>query len=262
MSDDNDNDNDSSINNLESYPYNSTVFNSYIDADLSLINNTEVWQVYKQNSTTGDICYYYKQPNDPLWYIKLVGIVQLPTAADTNSNNSVLANISDLLDTNIHQRQSEWHELYISGQRIHLYNKLAEIYYFQYKSPLCGVSPRDCCYLKLRRNLETGTGFILSYRSINIPISTNSSNNNSKFVRTIFTGAHLIESIDNSSTASFRYTYLQRADPGGWINRSLSNRPQCKVIMKEINGVREAMNNPILSTVESAVASTAVSTTV
>ncbi|CAF1093944.1 unnamed protein product [Adineta steineri] len=66
-----------------------------------------------------------------------------------------------------------------------------------------------------------------------------------KFVRTIFKGAHLIEATDNGN--GFRYTYIQYADPGGRIPKILANRPQCDIILNEIEGIRKAMKNPIHS---------------
>lgn len=60
-----------------------------------------------------------------------------------------------------------------------------------------------------------------------------------KFVRTIFKGAHLIEKIDQEH--AFRYTYVQHADPGGTIPKVFANRPQCKIILNEVDGIRRAM---------------------
>ena len=97
------------------------------------------------------------------------------------------------------------------------------------------ISPRDTCYIKVRRNLPNG--FILSYRSIDVPEGRDPTG---KFVRTTFQSAHLIEKLDNIN--GFRYTYLQHADPGGWIPKSLANRPQCDVIFREIQGIQRAMN--------------------
>ena len=98
------------------------------------------------------------------------------------------------------------------------------------------ISPRDTCYIKVRRNLPNG--FLLSYRSIDLPEGRDASG---KFVRTIFKGAHLIEKLEQSN--GFRYTYLQYADPGGRIPKTLANRPQCDIILKEIEGIRRAMKN-------------------
>jgi hypothetical protein len=111
---------------------------------------------------------------------------------------------------------------------------------FRYASPSIFISPRDTCYIKIRRNLVNG--FILSYRSIDLPEATDPSG---KFVRTVFKGAHLIEKTDDGE--GFRYTYLQYADPGGSIPKVFANRPQCSIILKEIEGIRRAMKNPIHS---------------
>jgi hypothetical protein len=111
---------------------------------------------------------------------------------------------------------------------------------FRYASPSILIAPRDTCYIKVRRNLPNG--FILSYRSIDLPEARDPSG---KFVRTIFQGAHLIETNDRGN--GFRYTYIQYADPGGRIPKVLANRPQCDIILKEIEGIRRAMKNPIHS---------------
>ena len=102
------------------------------------------------------------------------------------------------------------------------------------------IAPRDTCYIKVRRDLPNG--FILSYRSIDVPEARDSTG---RFVRTTFKGAHLIET--NEKNDGFLYTYLQYADPGGSIPKMLANRPQCDIILKEIEGIRKAMKNPIYS---------------
>ena len=110
----------------------------------------------------------------------------------------------------------------------------------RYASPSVLISPRDTCYIKVRRNLPHG--FLLSYRSIDLP---EISDPTKKFVRTVFKGAHLIEKTDQER--GFRYTYLQYADPGGSIPKVFANRPQCQIILKEAEGIRRAMKNPIRS---------------
>lgn len=111
-------------------------------------------------------------------------------------------------------------------------------YISRYASPSMFIAPRDTCYIKVRRNLPNG--FLLSYRSIDLP---EASDPTGKFVRTIFKGAHLIEKIDERH--AFRYTYLQYADPGGSIPKVFANRPQCQIILKEVEGIRRAMKNAI-----------------
>lgn len=110
----------------------------------------------------------------------------------------------------------------------------------RYASPSILIAPRDTCYIKIRRNLVNG--FILSYRSIDRPETIDTSG---KFVRTNFKGAHLIETNDNNN--GFIYTYIQYADPGGHIPKMFANRPQCNIILKEVEGIRRAMKNPIHS---------------
>ncbi|CAF1196386.1 unnamed protein product [Adineta steineri] len=212
--------------------YDAATLDRYLDDDLALINNTNIWKEHKRGAQhKDDICYVYKQSGDPIWWIKLVGYVE----------NSSLANIDDLLNTSLKERHPEWHELYINGRIICKNDDgRSEFCYFQYASPSALISPRDTCYLKVRRNLANG--FLLSYRSIDHPEAIDLSG---KFVRTIFKGAHLIEATDNGN--GFRYTYIQYADPGGRIPKILANRPQCDIILNEIEGIRKAMKNPIHS---------------
>ena len=110
----------------------------------------------------------------------------------------------------------------------------------RYASPSLLIAPRDTCYIKVRRDLPNG--FLLSYRSVDLPEARDPTG---KFIRTTFKGAHLIEKSEKDE--GFRYTYLQYADPGGLIPKILANRPQCDIILKEIEGIRCAMKNPIHS---------------
>ncbi|CAM4781203.1 unnamed protein product [Rotaria magnacalcarata] len=209
--------------------YDEITLDCYLDEDLTLISNNNVWKEYKRGvQCKGDVCYIYKPPGDSIWWIKLVAHVE----------NSSLANIDDLLDASLKERHPEWHELFIDGRVVHKNEDgRSEICYFQYASPSIFISPRDTCYIKVRRTLPNG--FMLSYRSIDLPEARDSSG---KFVRTTFKGAHLIEKTDNED--SFRYTYAQYADPGDLIPKIFANRPQCDIILKEIEGIRRAMKNP------------------
>ncbi|UJR11092.1 hypothetical protein I4U23_015274 [Adineta vaga] len=210
--------------------YDAATLDRYLDDDLALINNTNIWKEYKRGKQhKDDICYIHKPSNDSIWWIKLVAHV----------DNSSMANIDDLLDASLKQRHPEWHELYIDGRILRKNDGgRSELCYFQYASPSILIAPRDTCYIKVRRNLPNG--FILSYRSVDLPEARDISG---KFVRTIFKGAHLIETTDKDN--SFRYTYLQYADPGGQIPKMLANRPQCNIILNEIEGIRRAMKNTI-----------------
>ncbi|CAF1317218.1 unnamed protein product [Adineta ricciae] len=211
--------------------YDATTLERYLDDDLALIRNADVWREYKRGTQhKDDICYIYKAPNDSIWWIKLVAHV----------DNSSLGNIDDLLDANLKQRHPEWHELYIDGRIIRKNDDRSEFCYFQYASPSMFIAPRDTCYIKVRRDLPNG--FILSYRSVDLPEARDSTG---KFVRTHFKGAHLIERAEQDN--GFTYTYLQYADPGGQIPKMLANRPQCNIILREIEGIRRAMKNSVNS---------------
>nr|ACD54782.1 unknown [Philodina roseola] len=210
-----------------------TTLDRYIDEDLSLINNTTIWKEYKRGKQhKDDVCYVYQSTNDSIWWIKLVALVE----------EGSIDNIDDLLDHNLKERHPEWHELYIDGRILKKNEDGHQLNVFfsssRYASPSIFIAPRDTCYLKVRRNLSNG--FILSYRSIDLPEGRDESG---KFVRTIFKGAHLIEKTEKNT--GFRYTYIQHADPGGSIPKILANRPQCDIIFKEIEGIRRAMKNSI-----------------
>ena len=79
----------------------------YLDEDLALIHHTELWKEHKRGSEhRDDVCYVHKSPGDPIWWIKLVAVVE----------NSSVANIDDLLDASLKERHPQWHELYIDGR--------------------------------------------------------------------------------------------------------------------------------------------------
>jgi hypothetical protein len=210
------------------------ILDKYLEEDLALINCT-TWTQYKKNDDE-DVCDRIIVANDPIWRIKVTGSIE-----------GSLANISNLLDAAIKERQSEWHELYAGGEYIYQdpANSL-EVCLFRYLSPVSFVSPRDTVYLKVRRDYYNENNelqsFLLSYRSLDLdeilPVSKG-------HVRTLFQGAHYIQVINQNC---FRYTYYQRADPCGLIIKRLSNGPQCSIMLKEVQGVRRAVKNPMIHT--------------
>lgn len=103
--------------------YDTTTLDRYVDDDLTLIKDTNIWKEYKHGTQhKDDVCYIHKPPGDSIWWIKVVA----------NIENSSLANIDDLLDGNLKQRHAEWHELYIDGRVISkLDDGRSEICYFQ-----------------------------------------------------------------------------------------------------------------------------------
>lgn len=103
--------------------YDSVMFDRCLDDDLQLIRNENVWKIYKHGqSNANDICYVYKQENDPIWWIKLVALVE----------NSTIENIDDLLDVHLKERHSQWHELYLDGRILSKNDDgRSEICYFQ-----------------------------------------------------------------------------------------------------------------------------------
>ncbi|CAF4035640.1 unnamed protein product [Rotaria sp. Silwood1] len=103
--------------------YDASTLDRYLDEDLTLINNKNVWKEYKRGvQHKDDVCYIYKPSGDSIWWIKLVAHVE----------NSSMANIDDLLDTSLKERHSEWHELFIDGRIVHKNEDgRSEICYFQ-----------------------------------------------------------------------------------------------------------------------------------
>jgi hypothetical protein len=103
--------------------YDATTLDRYLDDDLALIKNTNVWKEYKRGAQNkDDVCYIYKPSGDSIWWIKLVAYVE----------NSSLANIDDLLDASLKERHPEWHELYIDGRVLRKNDDgRSEICYFQ-----------------------------------------------------------------------------------------------------------------------------------
>jgi len=216
---------------------------SYLNHDYDLIQTStmDLWKTYHINKETNDHCSIFidKKNNDPVWWIKVV--------ADIDGD---IDNIDDLLDKSLKQRQHEWHVLFRGGYSIWKdSNNSYELCYYRYASTMFGVSPRDTCYMKLRRDLYCDIngviivkqennynnvkvndsspdgngqqseqlsyyyGFILSYRSIDLPQLAPVAKN---YVRTKFSGAHLITLKDfKDSSKGFVYTYLQHAHPGG-----------------------------------------------
>lgn len=103
--------------------YDSTLLGRYLDEDLTLIQNENLWKEYKRGSQSpNDVCYIYKPPDDSIWWIKLVALVE----------DSSIANIDDLLDASLKERHPEWHELYIDGRIIRKNDDgRSELCYFQ-----------------------------------------------------------------------------------------------------------------------------------
>ncbi len=103
--------------------YDATTLDRYLDDDLALIKNTNVWKEHKRGAQhKDDVCYIYKSPDDSIWWIKLVADVE----------DGSLANIDDLLDGSLKQRHPEWHELYMNGRIVRKNDDgRSEICYFQ-----------------------------------------------------------------------------------------------------------------------------------
>lgn len=103
--------------------YDATTLDRYVDDDLALIKNTDVWKEYKRGAQhKDDVCYIYKSSGDSIWWIKLVAYIE----------NGSLANVDDLLDASLKERHPEWHELYIDGRIVRKNDDgCSEICYFQ-----------------------------------------------------------------------------------------------------------------------------------
>ncbi|CAF5055863.1 unnamed protein product, partial [Rotaria magnacalcarata] len=57
--------------------YDAITLDRYLDEDLTLISNNNVWKEYKRGvQCKGDVCYIYKPPGDSIWWIKLVAHVE------------------------------------------------------------------------------------------------------------------------------------------------------------------------------------------
>lgn len=103
--------------------YDAKTLDRYLDDDLTLINNTNLWKEYKRGAQhKDDVCYIYQSHGDSIWWIKIV--------ADIKEGS--VANIDDLLDASLKQRHPEWHELYIDGRIVRKNDDgRSEICYFQ-----------------------------------------------------------------------------------------------------------------------------------
>lgn len=112
--------------NAKQIEYDSSKLDGYLDEDLKLINDKNIWKEFKRSDRPGeetnDICYVYQAPNDPIWWIKFVAHVQ----------RGSMENIDDLLDTRLKERHPEWHELYVDGKILQKNcDGRSEICYFQ-----------------------------------------------------------------------------------------------------------------------------------
>jgi hypothetical protein len=220
------------VSSASSHIPSSSIIDSWFSSDLSQFDSPH-WRPHSHDQNYGDEVYSESKAGDAVWWIKVTGLL-----------SGSLFEVDDLLDRSLVQRQSEWHALFIGGFSIIKHSPTVEICYFQYKSGSFLVSPRDCCYIKARKNLfhsdGSARGVLLSYRSIPLnPPNELSPDKSSKFERTTFSGAHLLEFTEKHG--EFRYSYIQHADPGGWIPNSLANRPQCSIMAKEIQGVRKVV---------------------
>lgn len=242
----------------------------WVDADLRRIaGDVEEgggfeWKPHAVGRNRRDQCFVHKAKGDPVWWIKVVGEVfgdeaevkdevakktntkEVDDDDEENEENEdevqphpLLRNVDNLLDEGLHVRQHEWHQLYVDGRIFERVDDQAELCYFQYASPIFFVSGRDTCYIKMRRDLDDG-GFILSYRSIR----HDDCPPHKDYVRLEFEGAHMITPLKDSK--GFTYTYIQHADAKGRLPKAMANGPQADVMLKEIEGVRKAIRNPLL----------------
>lgn len=102
----------------------------WIDADLRRINADEDetsewrWTPRCVGANKRDRCFVRRTPDDPVWWIKVVGQVRRPSSSSSSSsgastdeeeestNNTLMANVDNLLDAALLPRQHEWHQLY------------------------------------------------------------------------------------------------------------------------------------------------------
>jgi len=153
---------------------------AWLDQDHKRITEDNWWTLSKTGNDAK--VYTMKVPNSPLLYLKVEANI-----------NCTVQELRSLFDEDLVTRQIEWHHLLIDGFECEQYTKDIGVYYFSYKSTVLFVSPRDTCYVKVRKNFsevrgEDDEGFLLSYRTMKHPKAPL----NPKYVRIQFEGAHMV----------------------------------------------------------------------
>lgn len=227
-------------------PISSDVFESYLNHDYDLIHNNDLWKSYRSDKLTNDHCYIYidKKNNDPVWWIKVV--------ADIDGDIGNIDDLLDKsLKERQHEwhvlfkggysiwKESKYEICYyryastmfgVSPRdtcymklRCNLYcnengeiTKQQQLYENNHNVTINTDEDIKVCIDGDQQNKQSRTyyyGFLLSYRSINLPELAPVAKN---YVRTKFSGAHLITLKDfKDISKGFIYTYIQHAHPGG-----------------------------------------------
>jgi START domain len=190
------------------------------------------WPWKERKRRGDDVVYEYEEAGEPLLWLKVEAIVNAP-----------LASLQNLLDTNLLQRQSEWHKLFIEG-RVDVIDDNMQLCWMAYKSGSWLVDSRDFVYEKHARFVDNNTSsLVLSYRCVAGQEERMRSidfdfGERKHYVRGFFEAAHHVEAIDERST---RYVYIQRADPRGLVPVWLTRAPQTDILLDEVVGVRKAV---------------------
>src|SRR3989338_8249372 len=126
-----------------------------LEEDENMLDSESGWKLSREVKEARIKVYEWRKKGEPLW-IKITREMQ----------GVSVAQLKDILHTNIVQKQDRWHELFIKGEYIYCQDyPHRELLYMAYKSTFFLISPRDFLYWKLLKELPSG-GFLLSYRPI------------------------------------------------------------------------------------------------
>jgi len=207
--------------------HNQAALDAWMDQDLAQIRNQEIWQEHKKaKDGSGDMCYVYKEKDEPVWWFKLVAIMSEATVEQAR----------DMLDKSLIERADEWNQVAGTGKIVEKVNENTIVYHFVYKPTMFLLSPRELLYVKTCRDLDNG-GFLITYRSIDHEDVPPSKDN----VRMEQKSSHLIEPRPEGGII---FTYMMHLDSK--VPAMISNKT-AGVTMKELSARRKALKNPILS---------------
>lgn len=145
----------------------------------------------------------------------------------------------DILDTHLEQRQSQWHELLIEGRRLSA-NDRHELFWFAYRSPW-PLSGRDCLYAKYRIPMKDEDQIALAYWTVEDDALMPK---DARYVRIDFQACHLLKRGRDGNPA--QYAYIQTSDAKVPLPNFLLKGPQVDILIKEVEGLRSAVKQPII----------------
>ena len=176
--------------------------------------------------------YSYDPPHERGRWLRIEGKVR-----------ATMAQMKDILDDRLLERQKEWHHLFIEGQILQREGPV-ELCWMAYDSDSFLVTDRDFVYFKIAASTETTLQ--LTYRTLSpqqeadlLPRFPLPSTDHA-YVRGYFEAAHFVE---DCGDGTLTYVYLQRADPKGMIPLALTYTPQAKILLREIKGLRHATSS-------------------